>query len=84
MTTTVQASAEFLPPGSLVLKKTIAGPAAGSQGQVVIHASCNGTALTPDLTIPAGAHAGDTHTYHDIPAERRVPSPRPRTAAPRL
>ena len=29
--TTVQATAEFLRPGSLVVKKTIAGPAAGSQ-----------------------------------------------------
>ena len=68
LTTTVHASAEFLPPGSLVVKKTIDGPAAGSQGQVVIHTSCNGTALTPDLTIPARAPAGDTHTYNDIPA----------------
>ena len=35
--TTVQATAEFLPSGRLVVTKTIAGPAAGSQGQVVIH-----------------------------------------------
>ena len=67
LTTTVQATAQFLP-GSLVVKKTIAGPAAGSQGEVVIHTSCNGTALTPDLTISAGAHAGGTRTYEDIPA----------------
>ena len=31
LTTTVQATAQFLAPGSLVVKKTIAGPAAGSQ-----------------------------------------------------
>ena len=34
--TTVEATAQFLPPGKLVVKKTIAGPAAGSQARVVI------------------------------------------------
>ncbi len=58
-----------LNPGSLVVSKTIAGPAAGQQGQVVIQVVCGGTALTPDLTIPAGTAAGSTsHTYTDIPA----------------
>ena len=57
--TTVQATAEFLPPGSLVVTKTIAGPAAGSQGRVVIHTVCDGTALTPDFVIAAGTPAGD-------------------------
>ena len=67
--TTVQATAQFLPPGSLVVKKTIAGPAAGSQGPVVIQTSCNGTALTPDVSIAAGAPAGATPTtYRNIPA----------------
>ena len=41
LSTTVQATAEFLAPGSLAVSKTIAGPAAGSQGQVVIHVACN-------------------------------------------
>ena len=69
MTTTVQATAEFLPPGSLVVKKTIAGPAAGSQGQVVIHVACNDGVVRPDFVIPAGTPAGTTsHTYEHIPA----------------
>ena len=47
--------------GSLQVVKTITGPAAGTQGQVIVHTECDGTALTPDLVIPAGAAAGD-HT----------------------
>ena len=47
--------------GSLRVVKTIAGPAAGTQGQVIVHTECDGTPLTPDLVIPAGAAAGD-HT----------------------
>ena len=51
------------------MKKTIAGPAAGTQARVVIHTVCNGVALTPDFVIPAGTHAGDkSQTYTDIPA----------------
>ena len=69
LTTTVQASAQFLPPGALVVKKTIAGPAAGSQGPVVIHVSCTDGVDRSDLTIAAGAPAGTTpKTYRDIPA----------------
>jgi Domain of unknown function (DUF5979) len=44
-------------PGSLTINKVIAGPAAGSQGAVVIHTVCNGTALTPDFDIAAGRPA---------------------------
>ena len=56
-------------PGSLVVKKTIAGPAAGSQARVVIHTVCDGVALTPDFVIPAGTPAGDkSKTYKPIPA----------------
>ena len=69
LTTTVQASAEFLPPGSLVVKKMIAGPAAGSQGPVVIHVACTDGVDRSDVSIPAGTPAGATSTtYHDIPA----------------
>ena len=41
--------------------------AAGSQGEVTIHTVCDGTALTPDLVIPAGS-AGDTYSqrYPDV------------------
>lgn len=69
LTTTVQATAEFLPPGSLVVRKTIAGPAAGSQGSVVIAVACDDGVTRPDLKIPARAPAGTTsHTYGGIPA----------------
>ena len=50
-----------LVPGELEVTKSIAGTLAGQQGEVVIHTVCNGTALTPDFVIPAGATA-TTHT----------------------
>lgn len=54
--------------GSLLVRKTTAGPAAGHQGEVRIHSECDGTALTPDLVIPAGTPAGDhTRQYDHIP-----------------
>ena len=69
LTTTVQATANFFPVGSLIVKKTIAGPAAGLQGPVVIHVACTDGKDRSDVSIPAGAPAGDTTTtYHDIPA----------------
>ncbi len=51
--------------GSLLVRKTIAGPAAGQQGEVRIHTECNGTALAPDLMIPAGSPAGDYTGQYD-------------------
>ena len=67
--TTVQATAEFLDPGSLVVTKTIAGPAAGSQGRVVINVLCDDGAARPDFMIAAGAPAGSrSRTYPNIPA----------------
>ena len=57
-----------LVPGQLEVTKTIAGPLAGQQGMVVIHTVCNGTALTPDFVIPAGAPAGvQSQIYSPIP-----------------
>jgi Domain of unknown function (DUF5979)/Thioester domain len=54
--------------GALLVRKTIAGPAAGQQGPITIHSVCDGTPLTPDFTIPAGASAGDqTMQYNNIP-----------------
>ena len=52
-----------------MVKKTIAGPAAGSQGRVVIAVLCDdGVTRTPDFVIPAGTPAGTTSkTYDDIP-----------------
>ena len=53
------------------MRKTIAGPAAGQQGEITIHSECDGTALTPDFVIPAGTPAGDqTRQYDNI----RVPA----------
>ncbi len=67
--TTVNANAVFEPPGSLVVNKTIAGPAAGTQGQVVIVVTCNGTVVPPPFVIPAGAPSGTTsQTYGPLPA----------------
>ncbi|HTT92559.1 MAG TPA: DUF5979 domain-containing protein, partial [Acidimicrobiales bacterium] len=55
--------------GSLTVSKTIAGPAAGMQGAVTIETVCNGTALTPPFTVPAGSAAGtSSHKYDGIPA----------------
>ena len=55
--------------GSLMVTKTIAGPAAGQQGRVAVRAVCNGSPLSPELTLPAGAAAGTySRTYGAIPA----------------
>ena len=70
--TTVSATAEFLPPGSLVVKKTITGPAAGSQGHVVIHVACDDGVARLTFIIPAGTPAGTkSKTYEPIPAGTR-------------
>ena len=69
LTTTVQATADFLDPGSLIVTKTIAGPAAGSQRRVVIHVVCDDGTARPDFVIAAGAPAGRTsRIYRNIPA----------------
>ncbi len=68
LTTIVRALAEFQPPGSLVVNKTIGGTGAGQQGEIVIHVACEGTVL-PDFTIPANTPAGTvSHTYDNLPA----------------
>ena len=62
-------TAEFLPPGSLVVEKTITGPAAGSQAHVVIHVACDDGVARDDFIIPAGEPAGTkSKTYEPIPA----------------
>jgi TQXA domain-containing protein len=73
LTTTVNATAEFQAPGSLVITKTVQGPAAGSQGPITIHSVCDGTALVPDFVIAAGFGSPNTSTgqnfvYTGIPA----------------
>jgi hypothetical protein len=68
--TTVSATAQFLPAGSLVVRKTIAGPAAGSQGSVAIQVTCDDGVTRPEFVIPEHAPAGTTSmTYGNIPAE---------------
>src|SRR5207253_2624734 len=53
-------------PGSLVVNKSIAGPAAGRQGGIAIAMSCGGAAL-PELDVAAGAPAGTvSHVYPGI------------------
>ena len=65
---TVQITDTYHFVGSLLVRKTIAGPGAGQQGEIRIHSVCNGTALTPDFVIPAGTPAGDqTQQYDRIP-----------------
>ncbi len=62
-------------PGSLIVRKTIAGPGAGQQGEIRIHTVCNGTALTPDFMIAAGAPAGEKTMRYDrirVPAKCTV------------
>jgi TQXA domain-containing protein len=55
-------------PGTFVVSKTIAGPAAGSQGEITIVSTCDGVQLPP-FVIPAGKDGGDvTHTYTGIAA----------------
>jgi TQXA domain-containing protein len=69
LTTTVQATAQFLPAGSLVVRKTIAGPAAGSEGQVVIQVGCDDGVTRQPFVIGANTPAGPkSRTNDDIPA----------------
>ena len=68
---TVEVTDTYHHVGSLLVRKTIAGPGAGQQGEIRIHTVCDGTPLTPDFVIPAGTPAGDqTQQYDDI----RVPA----------
>jgi hypothetical protein len=54
--------------GSLIVNKTITGPAAGQQGAVTIAVTCGATALAP-FVIPAGTAAGTvSQEYTGIPA----------------
>jgi hypothetical protein len=56
--------------GSLVVSKSIQGPAAGHQGKITIRVTCGGVALTPDFVIPAGTSPSPipSQEYDNIPA----------------
>ena len=67
LSTAVAATAQFLAPGSLVVGKTIAGPAASSHGPVTIVADC-GDGVNRTVTIPANVTTVDPTTFTGIPA----------------
>jgi len=54
-------------PGSLVVTKTIAGSAAGQQGDVVISVSCT-SGLNQDITVATGATGATATTVDGLPA----------------
>ena len=54
--------------GSLTVTKTIAGSAAGQQGQITIAVVCGNTTLAPPFVIPAGTPGSSvSQTYPGIP-----------------
>ena len=54
-------------PGSLVVRKTIIGAAAGNQGAVSIAVDCNDGVTRAPFVIPAGATGAQSKTYTGIP-----------------
>ena len=83
LTTTVSATALFTETGSLIVQKTIAGPAAGAQGAVTINVRCGGALIGDPFDIPAGTPPGrprrPTTTSRSAPV---APSPRSTTGTP--
>jgi uncharacterized protein DUF5979/fibronectin-binding protein len=71
LNTTVRATAEFREAGALRVSKRIAGPAAGSQGRIVIQVVCDDGVDRPDFVIGAGATGRQTRTYSNIVAGTR-------------
>ena len=56
-------------PGTLVVTKTLAGPAAGQQGRVAILVHCGGQLHTFAFLIPAATAAGPVpRSFDDVPA----------------
>ncbi len=58
LSSTVTANVEFLPAGSLVVRKTLTGAGAQYQGAITIQVSCTQSGQQPDFVIPAGTVAG--------------------------
>jgi len=67
LTTTVNAKALFTQTGSLIVQKTITGPAAGKQGAVTINVRCGGILVGDPFDIPAGSTGTTSKTYDNIP-----------------
>ena len=67
LTTTVNAKALFTQTGSLIVQKTITGPAAGKQGAVTINVRCGGVLVGDPFDIPAGSTGTMSKTYDNIP-----------------
>ncbi len=66
LTSTASATAQFVPAGSLVINKIIAGDGAQRQGQITILTTCAGTTLDP-FVIPAGTVPSTlTKTYNGL------------------
>lgn len=65
-TATITDTYRFVRPGVLVVKKSIKGPGAGQQGEIVIQPTCGGTDLAA-FTIPAGATGEPSKTYQVAP-----------------
>ena len=67
LTTTVNAKALFTQTGSLIVQKTITGPAAGRQGAVTINVRCGGVLVGDPFDIPAGSTGTTSKEYDNIP-----------------
>ncbi|MEZ3159755.1 thioester domain-containing protein [Microbacterium sp. BWT-B31] len=65
LTASAEATATFVPFGSLVVDKTIAGEGAGLQGEVVLHVSYPG--FEQDFVIPAGTAGPTTMLIERVP-----------------
>ncbi|MCQ2002244.1 thioester domain-containing protein [Arthrobacter zhaoxinii] len=63
---TAEATAEFFVPGDLLVNKTFAGEAAGSQGAIALTVDC-GTVGTFIFEIPAGTTAPVSEPIVDLP-----------------
>ena len=75
LTTTVTAKALFTETGSLVVRKSIAGPAAGQQGAVTINVRCGadpGVLVGDPFDIPAGSTGTTSKRYDNIPVGTTV------------
>nr|WP_269437901.1 thioester domain-containing protein [Arthrobacter sp. zg-Y919] len=63
---TAEATAEFFVPGDLVVNKTFAGEAVGSQGAIALTVDCGAAGLF-SFEIPAGTAAAVSETIVDLP-----------------